>query len=142
MKTEKKCFKCGDVKPLSAFYRHPKMADGHVNKCKDCNKADVRNNRKTKLEHYREYDRKRGNRQSYGYCREYRQRFPNKYNAHRLVRQAIKSGKLFPEQCCKCGSSCGTHAHHDDYAKPLNVRWMCPACHKQWHIANGEGLNP
>lgn len=40
----KKCFKCGIEKPLIEFYKHPQMLDGHVNKCKDCNKKDVSEN--------------------------------------------------------------------------------------------------
>lgn len=39
---KKKCFKCGKIKVLSDFYKHPMMEDGHVNKCKDCNKNDVK----------------------------------------------------------------------------------------------------
>lgn len=40
----KKCFKCGTEKSLGDFYKHKGMADGHLNKCKDCNKADVKKN--------------------------------------------------------------------------------------------------
>lgn len=38
----KKCFKCNIEKPLDMFYKHKQMGDGHLNKCIDCTKEDVK----------------------------------------------------------------------------------------------------
>lgn len=40
----KKCFKCGAEKPLSDYYKHAQMKDGHLNKCKSCTRNDVARN--------------------------------------------------------------------------------------------------
>lgn len=61
-------------------------------------------------------------------------------DAHKAVQNALKAGKLTKAPCEECGSKL-TVAHHDDYAKPLDVRWLCKICHSQWHEANGPGLN-
>jgi len=55
----KKCFKCNIKKDLTQFYKHPQMSDGTVNKCKECNKKDVRDNLYSKKEYYAKYDRER-----------------------------------------------------------------------------------
>lgn len=86
-------------------------------------------------------ERYRKNRDYYKKSSEsYKQRFPVKRNAHVVVGNAIRDKKLFKEPCEICGDK-NVQAHHDDYLKPLNVRWLCPVHHKQWHKENGEALN-
>jgi hypothetical protein len=136
----KKCFKCGEVKILSEFYKHNQMKDGHVNKCKVCNKVDVATHRLDNIGKIREYDRKRGNRKSSDDLKKYREKYPNKYKATCMVNNQKRAGNLFESPCEVCGSLMVV-AHHDDYSKPLNVRWLCYAHHSQWHAINGEGVN-
>ena len=137
----KKCFKCGVEKEVDDFYKHPQMGDGHLGKCKECTKRDSTAHREANLERIRAYDRGRGNRLPTGYQAEYRRRFPNKYRAKGMVNNAVRDKRLHREDCSICGSRRHVHAHHDDYAKPLNVRWLCAAHHHQWHRDNGEGAN-
>jgi len=117
------------------------MKDGHVNKCKECNLTDVYKHRLKNIEKIRNYDKKRGNRHKKGYIKDYRERFPKKYKAHCLVNNAIRDKKLFKDACVICGNTETVRAHHDDYDRPLNIKWLCAAHHKQWHEKNGEALN-
>ena len=138
----KTCFKCGECWPLSEFYKHKQMKDGYLNKCKKCAKSDSTSHRNENLDKIREYDRNRGCRHKEGYLKEWRDKYPNKYKALSMVNNAIRDGRLFSEDCSECGSSENINGHHDDYLKPLNVRWLCAACHHQWHAKHGEALNP
>lgn len=138
----KACFKCGAAKPFTDFYKHSGMADGHLGKCKECAKSDVKLYRKEN-DSVREYDRKRGNRQTSENTRRYREENPRKYAAHSAVGYAVKSGKLFKlDRCEECMSDLQVEGHHDDYSKPLEVRWLCSRCHSIWHAEHGEALNP
>lgn len=56
----KPCISCTLVKPLSDYYAHSRMGDGHLNKCKECCKRDNSKNREEKAEYYQEYERNRG----------------------------------------------------------------------------------
>jgi hypothetical protein len=138
----KTCFKCEKIKEINEFYRHAQMSDGRLNKCKECTKSDSTAHRDKNLEKIRAYDRARGNRQGYGYVLEYRTKNPKKYKAHTMISNALRAGKIKkPDSCQECDSSFAIEGHHDDYSKPLEVRWLCASCHKQWHAKNGEAAN-
>lgn len=54
-----------------------------------------------------------------------------------LVNAALKFGRLVrPNRCMMCTQDKRSEAHHDDYSKPLVVRWLCKQCHESWHINN------
>ena len=90
----KQCFKCKEEKPFNEFYKHSRMADGHLNKCKECARADSTEHRNNNIEVIREYDRKRGNRQTPEYRKGYVERFPKKYKAQTAINNAVRSGKI------------------------------------------------
>lgn len=52
--------------------------------------------------------------------------------AQSVVNHNIERGKLKRQPCEVCGAE-KTDAHHDDYNKPLDVRWLCRRCHADWH---------
>jgi hypothetical protein len=53
------------------------------------------------------------------------------------VFQAVKSGRLIRLPCEVCGER-NSEGHHDDYDKPLQVRWLCNRHHNEWHRINGK----
>ena len=133
----KECFKCKTVKPLSDFYKHSKMADGHVNKCKECNKNDATAHRNKNLEKIREYDRARGKeskrlKAATEITRAWRAEDARRHVAHSAVARAIRNGTLVRQPCVRCAET-KSLAHHEDYDHPLVVMWLCQACHKQRH---------
>jgi predicted DNA-binding protein YlxM (UPF0122 family) len=58
-----------------------------------------------------------------------------------LLEKALQRGLIQKKQTCEqCGKApkfkdgrSGVQAHHDDYNKPLDVRWLCQKCHHLWH---------
>ena len=55
-----------------------------------------------------------------------------KRSASAKVSRAIKMKKLVRLPCSVCGNK-KSHAHHDDYSKPLDVIWVCSQHHKDIH---------
>lgn len=121
---QKTCFKCDVKQPITEFYVHPQMGDGRLNKCKTCTRRDVRENYEANIDRYRAYDKRRG----------FRPSSPIKRAARYAVKQAIISGRLIRGECEMPGSHHGRiEAHHDDYSKPLQIRWLCKKHHGEIH---------
>lgn len=134
---EKECFKCNTVKPITEFYKHSMMADGHLNKCKECTKNDVSKHRNQNIEKIRAYDRQRGKiperiKTNQEVTKAWRSEDVRRQRAHNAVSRAIKAGMLLRNPCVRCGEKKSV-AHHEDYDKPLEVMWLCQPCHKQRH---------
>ncbi len=50
-----------------------------------------------------------------------------------IHQQAYRAVSTRDKTCEGCGSSGRLHRHHEDYAKPLDVELLCPACHGARH---------
>lgn len=145
------CVKCNQEKEHTEFYFGDKT-------CKVCRRAMAKANREAKLDYYREKDKARANnpdrvaaRKAYAKTEagkaaharataKYRELNPIKRGVHVMVGNAIRDGKLVKQPCEVCGCK-KVHAHHTDYANPLDVMWLCTEHHEQWHKENGEGAN-
>lgn len=132
MESEKKCTKCEQVKLESEFYQTSKTA--RSSKCKECTKRDNRLNRSKRIDYYTEYERRRSKSPDrVAKLPAYRKHRPQyKKIANYTVSNAIRDGRLVRGPCEVCGSS-DVEAHHDDYTKPLDVRWLCFRHHRELH---------
>lgn len=137
----KVCKVCGRRKPLTDFYLNHTYADWHTWACKVCIKVKQKTHRETHPEIYQKrkayFDSPHGRALMYANIKIYQQRHPEKRKAHVWVGNAIRDGRLIRELCEKCGGEKVT-AHHDDYSKPTEVRWLCGLCHRAHHKAERE----
>lgn len=146
----KMCRTCAQEKNVSEFYA------GQAT-CKECYKAKVRKHRAENLEACQAYDRERGtlphrkkavaDRAHKYKDAPYRQSAtmrakagPEKNIARAAVANAVRGGRIVrPSSCESChGADRSITAHHDDYSRPLDVRWLCTACHGAAHKALNE----
>ena len=149
------CKRCAELKDSDLFYRNDST-------CKECRKRMVRENRARKADYYREYDRQRFKNDPRVLARHKRYQSTEagkaslkksrtkwqetnaiKRGANLMVCNAVRDGRLKKQyECSECGAGkWRVHGHHDDYAFPLVVRWLCSQCHTQWHKENGPGKN-
>jgi hypothetical protein len=153
----KTCKECSAQLPLSEFYAHPMMADGHLNKCKACVRSRVKKHRSENLERIKTYDRLRSKRQHRvearlcyirsdagkkahrKACIAYDEKHPDRQLARQITSNAIRDGKLKRLPCEICGLE-QSEAHHVAYDLPLLVVWLCTKHHVQAHAEHRERM--
>ena len=116
----KTCNRCNKEFSLSEFPKNHRMPDGRLKQCKSCKKiAD-----KKWCDENQEYMTKRK--------REWLINNREKKRAHATVYKKLISGKLVKQPCEICGKV-KVDAHHDDYKKRVDVRWLCRKHHLEIH---------
>lgn len=127
----KRCSRCKAIKPLDEFYRNRCANDGLQDRCRAChlavNREWAERNPNVRRATIRRQDEKR---------KRHRGGPPYQRRTHLAVARAIKRGDLVrPSTCACCGAvDSPIYAHHDDYEKPLSVRWLCARCHGRLHF--------
>jgi hypothetical protein len=151
----KTCSKCGERKSIEEFYRDASHNDGRMSYCAICCRAavSVRDKQKPSMPGFHEkraaYNRSRRSYETSRarerrHAKAYRERYPVKTAAKAAIKAALARGDLSrPDVCEECAERpepfangrSAIHAHHDDYSRPLDVRWLCQKCHNEHHRA-------
>lgn len=143
----KGCFIPSEYQVKKSDFLCPKCRKEYFKKYRRKRKADNNPVISTKMpiEYFREYNkkyyaneknRKRRNEQAKKYRNDPLLRM--RHEARWQTARAIRSGKLIKGICEVCKTK-KVEAHHDDYYKPLEVRWLCKKHHRQYHQkAKGE----
>jgi hypothetical protein len=125
------CKHCGRTNAETDFY-------GSINTyCKEHWRERVKVNRAEKADYYREFDRQRSKtperiQHLTNNAKKQRELYPQKYVARTAVGNALRDGRLTRQPCEVCGNE-KSEAHHDDYSKPLDVKWLCKRHHVERH---------
>jgi hypothetical protein len=135
----KRCRSCGVVRKLDAFAKHHLAHDGHRRDCRSCvatGKVKSRSTTPAESARRKELAAKPEQRVRNRLTVErWSEANPEAKLARRKLAKAIREGKIVPAKVCQI-SGCSNpkvEAHHHDYARPLEVLWLCRGCHSRRH---------
>ena len=139
-----KCSKCKEDKPKTEFFKDRSLSRSYGYHCKKCRSGYQKEYNKKNRARFSERDKK-----YYQDNKAHKQKVHRKYRdanrikriAHKKVEVALLSGKLTRPKVCSQSKCRNKHveAHHDDYRKPLEIRWLCRKCHARHHAKHGPG---
>ena len=130
-----RCPRCEQIKALDDFRPHAKRPNGRSSWCRECerNYGAAWARRHGRTERSRELTRVRRREEWKG--------GGLKQRARMYARLAVFFGDLVEQPCARCGNP-KVHAHHNDYAKPLEVEWLCSKHHGEVHRDHKESIHP
>ena len=137
----KLCPSCKRHLDRACFHRHRSKRDGLRCYCRECENTAQRERHRRRYAVNREALAERAKRWQVEHPNparraatnaRYRAAHPDAGAAGHAVNHAIARGDLAREPCERCGTT-PSEGHHDDYTKPLEVRWLCDKCHKRLH---------
>lgn len=137
----KRCTSCGHQRERAEFHRVRASKDGRDSRCKPCKAPIELAYRRKHAEKKRRLSKewRLNNPERVAAHQKIRERkFPEKHRARRILKEAVKYGKVEkPTVCPRCGvdevPAVEMHAHHHDYSKPLEIEWVCRSCHNKEH---------
>lgn len=68
--------------------------------------------------------------------RRYGELHPDRVRCRKALQCAVFREKIKRGHCDVCGSTDNVDGHHEDYSKPLDVRWLCHKHHMEFHREN------
>jgi len=117
---------------LEEYCRDATHKDGRKSVCKGCYRLNRRERRLRRPQAFKSKDDRYYRNHREELLRKSKVRYKvnkHKYAAHDRVRSALQKGLLVRQSCEVCKET-KTDAHHDDYSKPLDVRWLCQRHHR------------
>lgn len=144
----KRCIKCELEKKEEEFNKWYKKSgrSGYRTNCRDCEHLVNKEFREKNKDELKVKRRKRTGAQPKRYCTNpirqklnenvYRsqKKYPEKRAARTFLNSYIKMGKIVKPDCCEmCLKKIRVEGHHEDYSKPLDVKWVCKRCHTDIH---------